>query len=146
MSSFFDCTGPSIQLFNDEEHQERFVIAYGSSTPPAIPLGFKMEFKYARVLSGYTAFFFSRSKFYNCSCTTLNRYCGFTNTQICTNILEFREILYFFDRTYLLLTLHCSGKWSLNGGERLGEGELIKTEEVFRIEDLDTKSKLLRDI
>ena len=52
MTSFFDCTGPSIQLFNDQDNQEQFVIAYGPSTPPAVPLGFKMEFKYARVLSG----------------------------------------------------------------------------------------------
>ena len=50
--SFFDCMGPSIQLFEDEDHQDKFVVVYGSSPPPANPGNMKLEFKFARVLSG----------------------------------------------------------------------------------------------
>ena len=61
MISFFSCTGPSIQLFHDKANQEKFVIAFGPSSPPIVPLDFTMEFKYARVLSGNCCNIFNSS-------------------------------------------------------------------------------------
>ena len=46
--------------------------------------------------------------------------------------------------TERLTSTSCTGKWRIDKGKFLSEGEFIKTEQIFKIENLETKSKFSR--